>query len=482
MSQGGVCAHRGRSHFCHCREKDLKRALELSRQAASTPPPSEPAAQLSASELVETAEDDEDDSSDESATGWTSSEDESEEEEATEIETEETRRQRVMERLRVLEAAGVIVRNEDEAADGEDENAAEGSAPMRRRSTVRRKPEAPERRKTVRRNRSKSALKPRPERPLPPPPAPVEPEKQIDDAYDRFQRMAAEVSLSQETSAAAVTSPKRASRRTSAGPGGSATPPMPSSPPPESASAGSSRFGAGEGRTSHFLSTIKGLGSRRGAASPAERKATPTISGPMALGSPSLNSLSSDVTEGGSAAEQAAMTTSGWASTVPAEVLSSLSDKERKRQEAIFEFIATESTHVRDLQIIVEVFFNEMHASGLLSAKASRVVFANVEEVLLAAVSLLSDLETRQRMEVYVSSISDILARHMPAMQVYLPYCVNQTSAAQILQSERQRNPAIDAQLQTLRREHPAARGLDLSSFLLIPSESQALPAGLGRS
>ncbi|PWN46201.1 Dbl homology domain-containing protein [Ceraceosorus guamensis] len=56
-------------------------------------------------------------------------------------------------------------------------------------------------------------------------------------------------------------------------------------------------------------------------------------------------------------------------------------------------------------------------------------------------------------------------------MRVYLPYCVNQTPAAQILQAERDRNSVLEAQLQTIRRENPAARGLDLSSFLLIPMQ-----------
>ena len=91
-------------------------------------------------------------------------------------------------------------------------------------------------------------------------------------------------------------------------------------------------------------------------------------------------------------------------------------EKERNRQEAIFEFILTESSHVRDLQIIVEVFFNSMQS--LLSDKASTVILANIEDVLLAAVSFLSDLEQRQReSRLYLDQIADVLQRHMPSMQ-----------------------------------------------------------------
>ena len=44
-----------------------------------------------------------------------------------------------------------------------------------------------------------------------------------------------------------------------------------------------------------------------------------------------------------------------WASLVEKSALEEIPAKERKRQEAIFEFIATEAAYVRDLQLIVEV-------------------------------------------------------------------------------------------------------------------------------
>lgn len=44
-----------------------------------------------------------------------------------------------------------------------------------------------------------------------------------------------------------------------------------------------------------------------------------------------------------------------WSSLVEPSVLETMDKKERKRQEAIFEFIATEIGYNRDLQLIVEV-------------------------------------------------------------------------------------------------------------------------------
>lgn len=187
---------------------------------------------------------------------------------------------------------------------------------------------------------------------------------------------------------------------------------------------------------------------------------TPTSSGPATNATSSLDAPAAPFRE----------SATSWSSLVDAELLSSLSDTERKRQESIFELISTEIAHVRDLQIVVEVFFNSMQS--LLSEKASTVIFANVESVLLAAVTLLSDLEARQKQDrLYVSSIGDVLDQHMSDMSVYLPYCVNQQTASEILESERKRDSRIDIHLLNIRAKHPAARGLDLSHFLLVPMQ-----------
>ncbi|KIK12165.1 hypothetical protein PISMIDRAFT_689687 [Pisolithus microcarpus 441] len=58
----------------------------------------------------------------------------------------------------------------------------------------------------------------------------------------------------------------------------------------------------------------------------------------------------------------------------------------------------------------------------------------------------------------------------MPHMRVYLDYCVNQANAGKVLQSLRDGNPELSAQLQGL-QEDPSARNLDLSSYLLVPMQ-----------
>ncbi|SPO31627.1 related to Intersectin 1 [Ustilago trichophora] len=484
-------------------------------------------------EIVEEESDDSD-----STTGWTSSDDDDEEEAEADVgaaeedvtpHTEAEIRQHTIERLRVLEAAGVLVKADDTSADptttgagssndesrdrSEDVGASE-SKPVRRpppppgqkrhknidelmmlsRSRTGKrptKPEEPQRRKPPHRPRKK------PSRDLPPVPADIAssqsatgeqadtaPEDRMEDAYDRYLKLTKEVSLQPILPA---TASGAASAKNAMIPPSSPPPFAPGSPARPSSAAGES-----SSRTSGFLSTIKSMSHRSGwsgSSGPTQRPdsgiGSRIVSGPIAMGSANTSggllqpaSISEPQRVSGESSDSATDTAGAaaragapsWSSLVGPNILSGLSDTERKRQEAIFELISTETAHVRDLQIIVEVFFNSMQS--MLSDKASTVIFANIESVLFTAVTYLSDLEARQKEDrLFVTTIGDVLERHMPAMSVYLPYCVNQQSASEILEAERKRDTRVDIHLLNLRTNHPAARGLDLSHFLLVPMQ-----------
>ena len=56
----------------------------------------------------------------------------------------------------------------------------------------------------------------------------------------------------------------------------------------------------------------------------------------------------------------------------------------------------------------------------LLDDKALTVIFANVEDILLANTAFLSSLEQRQKAcRLYVDMVGDLLEEHMPAMEIY---------------------------------------------------------------
>ncbi|WVF66967.1 hypothetical protein IAT40_001710 [Kwoniella sp. CBS 6097] len=247
----------------------------------------------------------------------------------------------------------------------------------------------------------------------------------------------------------------------------------PHSPTPSTTSLGTSASGAG-GRLSGFFSRMMATHPGGGAAHH-ERK-VPSISGPIVR--TDFNSDSANPSRPDTPSMSASGSGSGmgegfgktWGSLVEPSVLATMSERERKRQEAIFEFIATEGSYGRDLQLIVEVFYASM--LDILDDKSLNVVFANIEDILLFNTSFLSSLEDRQKScRLYIDRIGDILQDHLREAGVYMTYCVNQNQGIKLLQSLRETNPALSAHLQSIRENNPAVRGLDLSSFLLIPMQ-----------
>lgn len=66
----------------------------------------------------------------------------------------------------------------------------------------------------------------------------------------------------------------------------------------------------------------------------------------------------------------------------------------------------------------IQVFYASL--LRLLDDKALTVIFANVEDILLANTAFLSSLEQRQKAcRLYVDMVGDLLEEHMPAMEIY---------------------------------------------------------------
>ncbi|CAO1618674.1 unnamed protein product [Parajaminaea phylloscopi] len=473
-------------------------SIRPSAPAASTPPAA-PADRADVPDDLDAGE------SSDSTTGWTSSEDE-EDDDDDEPDDEastagEAQAARAAEQLKVLEAAGLLVKS-DQQQEGAGSRARDTHNVLYRRKTARRsdrtkgpRPQAPVRRKKSRdqTHPSDDGQKPEAEslRRKPPPrptgappslpsitlPAP-EPERQTEDAYDRFMKLQSEVrergGLTSDSIPGASHRPSSALSDDSDRGGPSAGPVPEQGGEHSSDSVPAQSSYPATGKTSGFLSSI--TSSLRGKAHPssAQGRLTPVISGPISGPALMTQPDSSGKISPSPAADSIAsapLATSTWSSFVDAGSLQSLPDRERRRQEAIFELCQTEQTHVRDLQTIVQTFFSAIQEQSLLDEKARMVIFANVEDVLITAVSFLSDLEERQRASrLYIDHIGDILLKHLPRMTIYLPYCTNQAAAARILSTERSRNTQLEALLQRL-RSSPEGRGLDLSSYLLTPMQ-----------
>ncbi|KAI6004680.1 Dbl homology domain-containing protein [Pisolithus albus] len=223
----------------------------------------------------------------------------------------------------------------------------------------------------------------------------------------------------------------------------------------------------GEIRTSHFLSFL-GRHTRSSTPDIDRERKIPIISGPIHT-SVSNTAAAHGNPHNAMTRESSPAFGTSWASLLDGTALEGIPALERKRLEAIFELVSAEADYVRDLQLIVELFY-----SRLVDMLEAESIFSNIEDSLLTNTAFLSTLEERQReCRLYIDHVGDLLETHMPHMRVYLDYCVNQANAGKVLQSLRDANPELSAQLQCL-REDPSARNLDLSSYLLVPMQRLA--------
>ncbi|KAL0136070.1 hypothetical protein V8B55DRAFT_1552696 [Mucor lusitanicus] len=156
-----------------------------------------------------------------------------------------------------------------------------------------------------------------------------------------------------------------------------------------------------------------------------------------------------------------------WASTMDDIELNAIPMEERKRQEAIFELIATERSYLSDLQMIINVFYTD--SGKYLSQDERDVVFSNIDDLLICNTALLSDMETRQREQAnVVDKIGDVFLKHADSLQCYSTYCRNQSYATKFLQKKREDDQWFEVFLKTA-QTRSECRSLDLSHFLLEP-------------
>lgn len=154
-----------------------------------------------------------------------------------------------------------------------------------------------------------------------------------------------------------------------------------------------------------------------------------------------------------------------WTSLMDDAMLSTYPEREKNRQEAIFELIKTEGAFVRNCQILTEVFHRAL--APILGAQASMVIFANIEEIIMFGVTFLSALEERQTEDrLLVGKIGDVICAHMQGLDVYRPYCTNQANAARVLNDLKSRNAEVREQLSSVK-----VKGLELEHFLLEPMQ-----------
>lgn len=167
-----------------------------------------------------------------------------------------------------------------------------------------------------------------------------------------------------------------------------------------------------------------------------------------------------------------------WITNVPKEVADKIDDREKKRQEIIFEIMYTERDFVKDLEYLRDFWIRPLRASqpGMLSPireekreKFVRTVFGNCQEVLGVNSRFADELSKRQKESYVVHSIGDIFLRWVPLFDPFIKYGANQMFGKYEFEKEKGSNPAFSRFVDETERLKES-RKLELNGYLTKPT------------
>ncbi|KAH7101466.1 CNH-domain-containing protein [Auriculariales sp. MPI-PUGE-AT-0066] len=163
-----------------------------------------------------------------------------------------------------------------------------------------------------------------------------------------------------------------------------------------------------------------------------------------------------------------------WIHSVPQEVVDSVSDTEKKRQEAINEVMYTERDFVRDVEYLRDVWMKPLlDGSGGVdladSATFVHNVFWNVADILAVNTKLRDALTKRQKAYAVVDRIGDILLEHVPFFDPFVAYGAHQLLAKVEFEREKAANPSFAVFVEEAERR-PESRKLELNAYLTKPT------------
>ncbi|WAQ85698.1 hypothetical protein PtA15_6A326 [Puccinia triticina] len=162
-----------------------------------------------------------------------------------------------------------------------------------------------------------------------------------------------------------------------------------------------------------------------------------------------------------------------WIHSVPQEVVDSVNDTEKKRQEAINECIYTERDFVRDLEYLRDVWIKPLQASTIIPEARRQdflsQVFWNVLEVLSVNSRLCELLSKRQKSAHLVPHIADIYLELVPHFSPFVKYGAHQLYGKYEFEREKAANPAFAKFVDEAERL-PESRKLELNAYLTKPT------------
>ncbi|KAM9452737.1 rho guanine nucleotide exchange factor 26-like isoform 2-T2 [Salvelinus alpinus] len=148
-----------------------------------------------------------------------------------------------------------------------------------------------------------------------------------------------------------------------------------------------------------------------------------------------------------------------------------LSQEERKRQEAIFELISSEHSYLHSLEVLIRMFQNSAELSDTMTKTEHHHLFSNITDVCEASKKFFKELEDMHQQNVVIDDISDIVFRHAQSnFDPYITYCSNEVYQQRTLQRLVSKSPVFKEVLTRI-EGHPDCRNLPMISFLILPMQ-----------
>ncbi|THH00609.1 hypothetical protein EW026_g1971 [Hermanssonia centrifuga] len=168
-----------------------------------------------------------------------------------------------------------------------------------------------------------------------------------------------------------------------------------------------------------------------------------------------------------------------WIHSVPQAIVDSVSDAEKRRQEAINEVIYTERDFVRDMEYLRDLWIKPLRESDIIPEPRRTQfldqVFWNIHDIIAVNTRLRDALNKRQKSYAVVEQIGDILLDAVPHFGPFVSYGAHQLYGKYEFEKEKSSNPAF-AQFVEETERRPESRKLELNGYLTKPTTRLARP------
>ncbi|GJE93881.1 CNH-domain-containing protein [Phanerochaete sordida] len=162
-----------------------------------------------------------------------------------------------------------------------------------------------------------------------------------------------------------------------------------------------------------------------------------------------------------------------WIHSVPQAIVDSVSDQEKKRQEAINEVIYTERDFVRDMEYLRDSWIKPLQELDIIPEPRRtdflEQVFWNLHDIISVNLRLRDALNKRQKSYAIVEQIGDIFLDAVPHFGPFVDYGAHQLYGKYEFEKEKSSNPAFAAFVEEVERR-PESRKLELNGYLTKPT------------